>query len=108
MNRFADHLAVTGFVTGLRIYQRDAVGVGVVDVAEEVLVNAGGRDFDVGERACEAHGPDRTMASGAASRFVELPDELLGCDHPVGRVDQFAHLAPVDLLGGGEVQAEPP
>ncbi len=53
-------VAVAGFVARLRIHQRDAVGVSVVDVAEQVLVDAGVRDVDVGERAREAHGLDRT------------------------------------------------
>ena len=57
-----NHLAVRVLPSGLRIDECDPVRVGVIDICEEVLVNADRRDVDVGERAREAHGPDRTMA----------------------------------------------
>ena len=57
-----DHLAIGGLGAGLGVDQGDPVEVGVVDAGEEVLVDAGGRDVDLWERAREAHGPDRTIS----------------------------------------------
>src|SRR5215213_10943141 len=51
--------------------------------------------------------PIEPCRRNAGSATVELLDQLLGGDHSVGRVDQFAHLTPVDLLPGCEVKPEP-
>ena len=50
-----DHFAVRVLPAGLGIDEGDPVRVGVIEICEQVLVNARRRDVDVGERAREAH-----------------------------------------------------
>ena len=65
----ADHLAVGGLPAGLRVDQGDPVEVGVVDVGEQEVVDAGGRDVDFGEGTRETHGAsDRIMACGLSGQ----------------------------------------
>ena len=82
-----DQVAVGDFRAGLRVDERDPVGVGLAEVAEQVVVDADVGDLDVGEGAGEAH----------RISLIQLFDQFLRCDQPVGGVDEFADLVPVDL-----------
>jgi hypothetical protein len=51
-----DHLAIGGLPAGLRVDKRDPIEVGLVDAAEQIVVDARRWDVDFGEGTRETHG----------------------------------------------------